>query len=64
METTKVVWEFKLHQHVKLVESEEAGTVVGRAEYTNSPNNYLVRYRAGDGRQTEAWWTADALMAC
>jgi len=39
----------------------EGGEIVGRTEYTNSANTYLVRYRAGDGRQTEQWFTEDAI---
>lgn len=39
----------------------EEGTVIGRSEFTNSADSYLVRYRAGDGRQSEDWFTTDAL---
>lgn len=52
---------FDLGGKVKLVESEETGTVVGRAEYMTGENGYLVRYCAGDGRQVEAWWGESAL---
>jgi hypothetical protein len=54
---------FDLKQKVKLVESNETGEIIGRAEYTESMNAYLVRYRAGDGRQSEAWWTEAAIEA-
>lgn len=54
-------WEFELGQRVKLVESGEEGLVIGRAEYINMPNQYLVRYRAGNGQQVEAWWAFDAI---
>lgn len=54
---------FLLRQPVKLNDSGETGTVVGRAEYTNSTNSYLVRYRSADGRQVEKWWAEDALTA-
>ncbi len=40
----------------------ESGIVIGRAEYTSSANSYLVRYRAGDGRQAEEWWDEDAIV--
>ena len=57
-------WTFELKQIVKLVESGESGTVVGRAEYSHSTAcNYLVRYKAGDGRQVETWWTETAIEA-
>lgn len=53
---------FDLHSRVRLVESDETGTVIGRAEYVESANQYLVRYRAGDGRQVESWWAESALL--
>lgn len=52
---------FDIGDRVKLVESSESGEIVGRAEYANSINNYLIRYCAGDGRQVEVWWTEDAI---
>lgn len=54
---------FELRQEVSLSESEEQGIVIGRAEYSNSDNSYLIRYVAGDGRQVEVWWTEDAIEA-
>lgn len=54
---------FGLFDRVKLSESGEQGIVIGRAEYTTSEHSYLVRYRAGDGRQTECWWGESALVA-
>lgn len=54
---------FALKQLVVLVDSEECGTVIGRAEYSTSQNSYLVRYKAADGRQVENWWGEDALIA-
>ncbi len=54
---------FRLGQQVVITASGEEGEVVGRAEYSNSSNSYYVRYRARDGRATEAWWTEDALTA-
>lgn len=54
---------FELNQEVVISASGESGSVIGRAEYTQASNNYLVRYKASDGRATEAWWTEDALEA-
>lgn len=54
---------FNIGQRVELAESGERGTVIGRAEYQDQPPLYLVRYRAADGRQTEAWWAVSALKA-
>jgi len=56
-------FEFELKQKVKLVESNETGIVIGRSEHTEISNQYCVRYRAGDGRQTEAWWFESAIEA-
>ncbi len=56
-------FEFQLSQVVKLIESGETGTVIGRAEYLSGENSYHVRYKAADGRQTERWWGASALVA-
>lgn len=53
---------FSLGERVGLNDSNEIGRIIGRAEYSNQINSYLVRYRAGDGRQTEAWWTEDAIL--
>ena len=54
---------FCLRQVVKIVESDEVGTVHGRAEYTTSEPQYLIRYKAADGRAVEAWWPENALLA-
>jgi hypothetical protein len=55
---------FELKQVVKIIDSGESGTVIGRAEYSTTPTpNYLVRYKAADGRAVEAWWSEDALEA-
>ena len=56
-------FEFNLAQTVRLVDSTETGTVIARAECLHGENQFLVRYRAGDGRLTEAWWGASALEA-
>lgn len=53
---------FDLKQIVQLVESGETGTIVGAAKYAYSEDSYLIRYRAGDGRQVENWWGASALI--
>lgn len=54
---------YGIKQVVKLNESDETGTIIARAEYANSNDQYLIRYRAGDGCQTEAWWSEDAIRA-
>jgi hypothetical protein len=52
---------FGLGQEVTIINGSETGKVIGRAEYTTSENNYLVRYIAGDGRAVESWWGESAL---
>lgn len=54
---------FNLRDRVKLVESAETGEVIARAEYTYTEPHYLIRYKAGDGRQVESWWGESALRA-
>jgi hypothetical protein len=59
-----MTFKFDLKQIVKITESEETGTIIGRAEYSTVPlPSYLLRYKAADGRATEQWWTEDALEA-
>ena len=52
---------FELNQPVTIVASGESGIVIGRAEYVYAERSYLIRYKAGDGRATEAWWTESSL---
>jgi hypothetical protein len=56
-------FEYELDQKVRLVYSNEQGHVIGRAQYAEGANAYLVRYAAADGRQVEAWWNASAMDA-
>jgi hypothetical protein len=59
--TMSDTFEFALEADVSIITSGEAGTVVGRLEYLNGENSYLVRYKAADGRAVEAWWNESAL---
>lgn len=54
---------FDLKQTVTITASGETGEVIGRAEYTSADPQYLVRYKAADGRGVESWWTEEALNA-
>jgi hypothetical protein len=56
-------FKYSLRQVVKLVESGESGTVVGRSESLAAANDYLIRYKAADGRQQQVWWTEEAIEA-
>lgn len=53
---------FELKQQVTIAASGENGEVIGRAEYTNAENTYLIRYKSGDGRAVETWWSESALV--
>ena len=54
---------FDLNDGVVIKASGERGLVIGRAEYTNSANTYMVRYKCADGRAVEQWWSEEALEA-
>lgn len=58
-------FKFGLGQIVKIgvSDSQEYGKVVGTAFYGHMENCYLLRYKAGDGRAVEQWWTESALEA-
>jgi len=52
---------FQIGSYVELTVSGEFGEVIGRAQYQNAPNCYLVYYKAADGRAVEVWWNEDRL---
>jgi hypothetical protein len=54
-------FKFELKDRVRIVESGEEGTVLGRADYVSAETNYYIRYKAADGRAVEAWWGESAL---
>ena len=54
---------FELGAGVGLLATEEKGSVIGRAEFQNGENSYLVRYKAADGRAVDSWWGESALFA-
>jgi hypothetical protein len=54
---------YSLNQIVKLVESNETGKVIARAEYLEMCFQYLIRYKSADGRLVEAWWSEPAIEA-
>lgn len=57
----KAEFKFALGDKVRIVVSDESGEIIGRAEYTNSADSYLIRYLSGDGRAIELWWQEDAI---
>jgi hypothetical protein len=58
----KKTFYFKLGDEVAIAESSERGVIIGRAHYLDQNPTYLLRYRAGDGRCVEQWWSESALV--
>lgn len=56
-------FKFDLKEKVEITASGETGLVIGRADYTDSHNQYQIRYKAADGRAVENWWAEAALEA-
>lgn len=58
-------FKYEMGQRLTLAESggSECGPVIGRAEFQDCEDQYLIRYRAGDGRTVEQWWHESALTA-
>ncbi|WP_026790371.1 hypothetical protein [Pleomorphomonas oryzae] len=59
----KKAFRFELGAEVMLNRSMERGSVIGRSEYVNACDSYLVRYVTSDGRQVENWISEDALIS-
>ncbi len=56
------MFEFELGVNVEIIASKEYGETVARAQYSTGENQYLLRYKAGDGRAVEAWWGESAIV--
>jgi hypothetical protein len=56
-------FKFPLSAEVRIATSDEAGEIIGRAEYTTSEPSYLLRYKSTDGRAVESWWGESALAS-
>ncbi len=56
-------FKFNLSSDVKIAVSGESGNIIGRAEYADSENCYLIRYKSADGHAVEKWWGESALAA-
>lgn len=52
---------YNLGDRVKLKESDETGEVIGRADYSHAEPSFFIRYKCGDGRMIESWWTESAI---
>lgn len=53
---------FELGARVAIVPDGECGTLVARAEWLNSPPQYLVRFLEADGRVAERWMTEHSIV--
>ncbi|WP_186077535.1 hypothetical protein [Burkholderia gladioli] len=58
-----MAFKFNLGDSVAITASGERGTVIGRSDYAEADDSYLVRYKAADGRATQDWWSEGALEA-
>jgi len=56
-----MIFKFNMGEVVQIVCSGEVGQIVARAEYVSGNRQYLLRYKAGDGRAVEAWWDQEAV---
>lgn len=53
---------FALGSAVRIKVSGETGIIQGRSEYVEGyPNSYWIRYKSGDGRAVESWWTEQTI---
>lgn len=52
----RVEFNFFLNQSVVIDASGEEGRVISRAQYATSENDYLLHYRAADGRAVTGWF--------
>lgn len=56
-------FKFELSQLVEMRISDEWGEVKARAQYANGENQYLIHYKAADGRATTEWFGESMLEA-
>lgn len=64
MKSTKQVFAFAMGQSICMSKNiEEQGEIIARAEYARSENQYLIRYKNGNGSQQESWWHESAIQA-
>ncbi|HAJ5472307.1 TPA: hypothetical protein NRN43_000588 [Escherichia coli] len=61
--TAAVPFKFELSQLVEVRISDEWGEVRGRAQYAGSENQYLIHYKAADGRAMTEWFGESMLEA-
>ncbi|NOY72941.1 MAG: hypothetical protein GXP14_11295 [Gammaproteobacteria bacterium] len=54
-------FKYELEQEVKVSCSNEQGSIIGRADYTETENNYFIRYKNASGMAVEQWWAENAI---
>ncbi len=54
-------FKFEVGQEVTIDVSGEHGSVIGRAEYAASCNQYFIHYQAADGRAVSDWFDEQLL---
>jgi len=59
----KTMFALEIGTIVKIKVSGESGEIIGRAQYRSGVDQYLIRYKCGDGRAVESWWQIDAIEA-
>ena len=52
---------YLLGARVRIICSNEAGQIIGRAEYLTGQIQYLIRYANAAGQAVEQWWAQDAI---
>lgn len=52
---------YKIGDELVLKDSREVGEVVGRADYKDHKDQYLLRYVSAQGVLVEQWWPESAL---
>ncbi len=58
-----IPFKFELSQLVEVRISDEWGEVKARAQYADGENQYLLHYKAADGRATTEWFGESMLEA-
>jgi len=54
-------FKYELGQLLAIEVSDEVGEVIGRAQYIESIEQYLLRFVGADGRAREEWWSIRAV---
>ena len=49
-------FKFELKTSVTIISSGETGKIIGRTDNVNSSDQFLIEYKAGDGRAVTDWW--------